>query len=73
MTTKDQKNKNSRIEKRSKIISSVKGPVAFMRPEDIQYLRGDAAKLKMTFGWIPEYTFEKLMDEMIEHWVNIYK
>ena len=45
----------------------------FMRPEDIQYLRGDATKLKTTFGWIPEYTFEKLMDEMIEHWVNIYK
>ena len=45
----------------------------FMRPEDIQYLRGDATKLKTTFGWIPEYTFEKLMDEMIEHWVNNYK
>ena len=45
----------------------------FMRPEDIQYLRGDATKLKTTFGWIPEYTFETLMDEMIEHWVNIYK
>ena len=45
----------------------------FMRPEDIQYLRGDATKLKTTFGWKPEYTFETLMDEMIEHWVDIYK
>ena len=45
----------------------------FMRPEDIQLLRGDATKLKKTFGWKPEYTFETLMDEMIEHWVNIYK
>ena len=45
----------------------------FMRPEDIQYLKGDAAKLKTTFGWVPEYTFERLMDEMIEHWVNNYK
>ena len=45
----------------------------FMRPEDIQYLKGDATKLKTTFGWAPEYTFEKLMDEMIEHWVNNYK
>jgi len=45
----------------------------FMRPEDIQYLKGDATKLKTTFGWVPEYTFERLMDEMIEHWVNIYK
>ena len=45
----------------------------FMRPEDIQYLKGDATKLKTTFGWSPEYTFETLMDEMIEHWVNNYK
>ena len=45
----------------------------FMRPEDIQYLKGDATKLKTTFGWSPEYTFERLMDEMIEHWVDIYK
>ena len=45
----------------------------FMRPEDIQLLRGDATKLKTTFGWKPEYTFETLMDEMIEHWVSIYK
>ena len=44
-----------------------------MRPEDIQYLKGDATKLKTTFGWSPEYTFERLMDEMIEHWVNNYK
>ena len=35
MTTKYKKNKHSSIEERSKIISSVKGPVAFMRPEDI--------------------------------------
>ena len=45
----------------------------FMRPEDIQYLKGDATILKTTFCWVPEYTFEKLMDEMIEHWVNNYK
>ena len=45
----------------------------FMRPEDIQYLRGDATKLRTTFRWEPEYTFETLMDEMIKHWANIYK
>ncbi|MBC8345262.1 MAG: GDP-mannose 4,6-dehydratase [Candidatus Marinimicrobia bacterium] len=45
----------------------------FMRPEDLKYLRGDSTKLRTTFGWKPEYTFETLMDEMIDHWVNIYK
>jgi GDPmannose 4,6-dehydratase len=44
----------------------------FMRAEELKYLRGDATKLRETFGWEPEYTFETLMDEMIEHWVKIY-
>ena len=45
----------------------------FMRAEELKYLRGDATKLRETFGWKPEYSFESLMDEMIEHWMNFYK
>jgi GDPmannose 4,6-dehydratase len=45
----------------------------FLRPEELKYLRGDSTKLRTTFGWKPEYTFETLMDEMIEHWVDFYK
>ena len=44
----------------------------FMRAEELPYLRGDATKLRETFSWEPEYTFEMLMDEMIEHWEKIY-
>ena len=44
----------------------------YMRPEDLKYLKGDSTKLRETLGWIPEYTFETLMDEMIEHWLKIY-
>jgi len=44
----------------------------FMRPQELTYLKGDASKIKDTLGWTPEYTFEKLMDEMIEHWSKIY-
>ena len=44
----------------------------FMRPEDLKYLKGDSTKLRETLGWKPEYTFEELMDEMIEHWLKIY-
>jgi len=44
----------------------------FMRPEDLKYLKGDSTKLRETFGWKPEYTFETLMDEMIDHWLKIY-
>jgi len=43
----------------------------FMRAEELKYLRGDATKLRDTFGWEPEYTFETMMDEMIEHWMKI--
>jgi GDPmannose 4,6-dehydratase len=39
-----------------------------MRPEELKYLKGDSTKMRKEFGWKPEYTFETLMDEMIEHW-----
>ena len=44
----------------------------FLRPEELKYLKGDSSRIR-TLGWEPEYTFETLMDDMIEHWVNIYK
>ena len=44
----------------------------YMRPEDLKYLKGDSTKLRETLGWEPEYTFETLMDEMIDHWLKIY-
>ncbi len=45
----------------------------YMRPEELPYLRGDSSKLRSTFDWKPEYTFEALMDEMIEFWMNTIK
>jgi|TARA_R100000030_G_scaffold89837_1_gene74259 GDPmannose 4,6-dehydratase len=45
----------------------------YMRAEELKYLRGDSTKLRTTFGWKPEYTFEDLMDEMIFHWQDYYK
>ena len=45
----------------------------FLRPEELKYLRGDCSKLKKTFNWEPEYTFEKLMDEMIDFWLKQIK
>jgi GDPmannose 4,6-dehydratase len=43
----------------------------YFRPEELQYLRGDATKIRTILKWGPEYTFEMLMDEMIEHWMKI--
>jgi len=42
----------------------------YMRPEELKYLRGDPTKAKKLLGWTPEYTFETLLDEMIESWME---
>lgn len=44
----------------------------FLRPEELPYLKGDSSIIR-SLGWKPEYTFETMMDEMINHWVDIYK
>jgi GDPmannose 4,6-dehydratase len=44
----------------------------FLRPQELKYLKGDPAKTKNTFGWEPEYTFESMMIEMVEHWLSFY-
>jgi GDPmannose 4,6-dehydratase len=43
----------------------------FLRPEELPYLKGDSSRIR-ALGWEPEYTFETMMDEMIEHWMKIY-
>jgi GDPmannose 4,6-dehydratase len=42
----------------------------YFRPEELKYLRGDCSKLKQTFKWEPDYSFEALMDDMIEFWMK---
>jgi GDPmannose 4,6-dehydratase len=43
----------------------------YMRPQELQYLKGDCTKIKETLGWEPTYTFEGMLDEMIDHWEKI--
>ena len=45
----------------------------YIRPHELKYLKGDPTKIRKVLGWKPEYDFDSLMDEMIEHWLNIYK
>lgn len=44
-----------------------------MRPEELHDLKGDSTKLKTELGWYPKYTFETMLDEMIEYWLEYYK
>ena len=43
----------------------------FLRPEELPYLKGDSTKFRKKMGWKPEYTFEALMHEMVDHWMDV--
>lgn len=37
-----------------------------LRPTEVDALCGDSSKLRNALGWKPKYTFDMLIDEMIE-------
>ncbi|MEO5857557.1 MAG: GDP-mannose 4,6-dehydratase [Pyrinomonadaceae bacterium] len=39
------------------------------RPEEVLNLRGDYSKLREQAGWTPTYSFESMLDEMVEFWL----
>jgi len=51
----------------------VKQDEKFLRPEELHNLKGDSSKLVKATGWSHDYTFETMLDEMIEHWLTYYK
>jgi GDPmannose 4,6-dehydratase len=51
----------------------VKVDEKFLRPEELHNLKGDSSKLIKATGWTHDYTFETMLDEMIEYWLNFYK
>jgi GDPmannose 4,6-dehydratase len=50
----------------------VKTDYKFHRPEELNNLKGDSSKLRKITGWKPKYTFESMLDEMIEYWLEFY-
>jgi GDPmannose 4,6-dehydratase len=40
----------------------------YYRPEELKFLKGDCSKAKITLGWKHKYTFETMLDEMINYW-----
>jgi GDPmannose 4,6-dehydratase len=53
--------------------SHVKTDSKFLRPEELEDLKGDSLKLRKETGWSPNYTFETMLEEMIDHWLDHYK
>jgi GDPmannose 4,6-dehydratase len=46
----------------------IKLDMKFLRPEELTDLKGDPTKLMKATGWVPTYTFETMLDEMIAYW-----
>jgi GDPmannose 4,6-dehydratase len=42
----------------------------YIRPEELGYLCGDSTKARTVLKWKPTYTFEQLIDEMLELWLR---
>lgn len=45
----------------------VEQSASMMRPNDVTYLCGDAAKIRRELGWTPTIAFEDLIRQMVEH------
>ena len=45
----------------------------YLRPEELKHLKGDCSKIKKVLSWEPKYSFEDMMDEMIEYWLEYYE
>lgn len=50
----------------------VKTDEKFLRPEELHDLKGDPSKLVKATGWSHDYTFETMLDEMIQYWLDEY-
>ena len=44
----------------------------YLRPEELEDLKGDSTLLRDRTGWSTTYTFESMLDEMIDHWITHY-
>ena len=42
----------------------------FFRSEELNYLKGDSSDTRNILGWKPTYSFEQMLDEMIDHWMK---
>lgn len=45
----------------------------YLRAEELHRLKGDSSKIRMQLAWKPEYTFEQMISEMVNYWVEFYR
>jgi GDPmannose 4,6-dehydratase len=44
-----------------------------LRPEELRYLKGDSTETREKLNWVPEYSFDTLIDDMINGWIEYYR
>lgn len=42
----------------------------YFRPQELDFLKGDSTEIREQLGWEPEYTFESMVHEMVDHWME---
>ena len=42
----------------------------FFRPQELNFLKGDSTEIREQLNWSPEYTFESMVHEMVDHWME---
>ena len=45
----------------------------FFRPEELPYLKGDSSKGRNLLDWKPTFSFQTLLEDMIDHFEKDYK
>jgi GDPmannose 4,6-dehydratase len=45
----------------------------FMRPAEVDLLIGDPAKAKAQLGWVPEMTFEAMIEQMVQSDIELHR
>ncbi len=43
----------------------------YFRPQELDFLKGDSTEIREKLGWKPEYTFESMVHEMVDHWMEL--
>jgi GDPmannose 4,6-dehydratase len=41
----------------------------YLRKEEVNYLCGDSSEIRNVLTWKPKYTFDSMIDEMVEYWM----
>ena len=43
----------------------------YFRPQELDFLKGDSSEIRDELGWQPRYSFRSMVEEMVDHWMEI--